>query len=264
MACLICEYQTPNGLYLCNHCDTRFRALLQRVPGTLRTAQATLANMGVTPRVGSAGTSAPSAPVNLDMSTRLGEYETRIRELAAWANTTHEPHHPRTFHTTASAAEYLHATAPNLRRHEQGAWVYPELRELERRVLSAADRPLVKRPLGECGALDLNEDGTVTRCDGTILGHETATTGRCNTCRREHDVTEKIKQRFTEAWNLVAPLAVVVRALKEAGYPVKYATARKWVERGKLAPRCDLNTRQEGHTPAEVYKLLPKLETTRV
>ena len=71
MICLVCEYSTAVGLYLCSHCDTRFRGILGRVPSTLRTASATLANQGVQPRVGSAGSSAPGAPLNLDMAERV-------------------------------------------------------------------------------------------------------------------------------------------------------------------------------------------------
>ncbi|MGP9528157.1 hypothetical protein [Glutamicibacter sp. AOP5-A2-18] len=262
MTCLVCEYTTAAGLYLCNQCDARFRAVLDRVSATLRTAQATLSNMSVQPRVGSAGTSAPGAPLNLDMAERLGEYERRLTELAHWVNGREEPNRLRIFTTTFHSAEYLRAMATHLRKRDYVADIYLELRGLERRVLSAADRPLVKRPLGECGALNLNTEGTVTRCDGIVEGHETATTGRCKECHREHDLTDRITERFAEAWHHVAPLAVVVRALKDAGYPIKYATARQWVHRGKLHPRCDLKTRQEGHSPAEVLKVLQTSAST--
>jgi len=257
MTCPACEYTTPEGLHLCNHCDTRFRGILDRVPETLRTAQATLANQGVQPRVGSSGTSAPGAPLNLDMSDRLGEYEQRLSELAHWVNGREEPNHLRIFTSTVKSAEYLRAVAHHLRNRDYVGDIYLELRDLERRVLSAADRPLVKRPLGECGAL-LMDDATnvITRCAGTVLGHETATIGRCDTCYREHDATEKITDRIAQAWQHVAPLSVVVKALNAAGYPIKYATARQWVHRGKLHPRCDLKTRQEGHSPADVLKAL--------
>lgn len=257
MSCLVCEYSTVDGLYLCNHCDTRFRAVLDRVPSTLRTAQATLSNQSVQPRVGSAGTSAPGAPLNLDMAERLGEYERRLTELAHWVNGREEPKHLRIFTTTFHAAEYLRAMAHHMRKRDYVADIYQELRDLERRVISAADRPLVKRPLGECGAL-LMDDATnmISRCEGVVEGHETATTGRCKECHREHDLTDRITARFAQAWHHVAPLSVVVRALNAAGYTLKYGTAKLWVHRGKLAPKCDLATRQEGHTPAEVLAVL--------
>ncbi|PRB78256.1 hypothetical protein CQ012_02385 [Arthrobacter sp. MYb214] len=253
MTCLVCEYTTVEGLCLCNHCDTRLRAVLDRVPATLRTAAATLANQGVQPRVGSAGTSAPGAPLNLDMAERLGEYERRLTELAHWVNGREEPKHLRIFTTTFHAAEYLRAMAHHLRKREFVADIYLELRDLERRVISAADRPIQKRPLGECGAL-LMDDATnvITRCAGVVEGHETATTGRCRECHREHDLTQRITDRFAQAWHHIAPLSVVVRALNDAGYPIKYERAKKWAQRGKLHPRCDLKSRQEGHSPADV------------
>lgn len=256
MICLVCEYSTAEGLFLCNHCDTRLRAVFDRVPATLRTAQATLANQGVQPRVGSAGTSAPGAPLNLDMAERLGEYERRLTELAHWVNGREEPKHLRIFTTTFHAAEYLRALAHTLRQREYVADIYQELRDLERRVISAADRPIQKRPLGECGALDLDEHGTVTKCAGIVEGHETATTGRCKECHREHDLTDRITERFAQAWHIRGPLLQIVKALNAAGYTLKYGTAKLWVHRGKLAPKCDLATRQEGHTPAEVLAVL--------
>ena len=263
MNCLVCEYSTAAGLHLCNHCDTRFRAILDRVPATLRTAQATLSNQGVQPRVGSAGTSAPGAPLNLDMAERLGEYERRLTELAHWVNGREEAQHLRIFTTTFHAAEYLRAMAHTMRQRDYVADIYLELRDLERRVISAADRPLVKRPLGECGALDLDEQGTVTKCAGTVEGHETATTGRCKECHREHDLTDRITERFAQAWHVRGPLLQIVKALNAAGYTLKYGTAKLWVHRGKLAPKCDLATRQEGHTPAEVLAVLQASATDK-
>lgn len=121
-SCLVCEYTTAQGLYLCNHCDTRFRGILDRVPETLKTAQATLANQGVQPRVGSAGTSAPGAPLNLDMAERLGEYERRLTELAHWVNGREESNHLRIFTTTFHAAEYLRAMAHHLRKRDYVAF----------------------------------------------------------------------------------------------------------------------------------------------
>ena len=262
MTCLICEYGTAEGLCLCNHCHRRMSYLLERVPSTLRTARETLANMGVQPRVGSAGTSAPKIPVNLDMSERLGEYERRLVELASWVNEREEPGRLRVFTKTFTAAEYLRAMVDTLRRRIYVGDLFTELRDLERRVLSAADRPTVKRPLGECGALNLTEDDTVVRCAGTILGHETATTGRCNTCHREHDATTRVTDRIAQAWHTLAPLSVVVKALKAAGHPINYERAKKWAQRGKIAARCDINTRQEGHTPAEVLQVLQTIATT--
>ena len=213
-------------MYLCARDHDRFVELLDRVPDTLGTARVTLANQGVSPRVGSTGTSAPKIPVNLDMSERLGEFEQRLIQLAGWVNQQEEPNKPRIFAISLPAAEYLRAMALTMRKREYVAAIYLGLRDHERRVLSAADRPLVKRPLGECGALDLDEQGTVTQCVGIIQGQETQTTGWCDTCHREHDATQRITDRIAQAWHHVAPLSVIVRALKEAGYPINCERAK--------------------------------------
>lgn len=190
------------------------------------------------------------------MEERLGEYVKRLVQLAHWANEQLEPNKLRIFRTPQLAAEYLHAVTNHLRKRDDAGNLYLELRRLERRVISAADIPLSKRPLGECGALDLDDDGNVIRCTGTIEGHETATTGRCKECHREHDTTDRIRERITQAWHVRAPLRQIVNALKEAGYPLSYNTAKSWARRGKLTPLCDIKTRQEGHTPAEVLKAM--------
>ncbi|MGP9781846.1 hypothetical protein ACT3UQ_05225 [Glutamicibacter sp. AOP12-B1-11] len=196
------------------------------------------------------------------MSERLGEFAQRLMQVAGWVNQREEPRNPRIFAKSLPASEYLRARAVTMRKREYVGDIYLELRDLERRVLSA-DRPLVKRPLGECGALDLDEEGTVTKCAGIIQGHETQTTDRCDTCHREHDAIQRITDRITEAWHHIAPLSVIVRALKEPGYPVNYNTAKSWAKRGKLHPRCDTNTRQEGHTPAEVLQVLQQKAITK-
>lgn len=264
MTCQVCECTGAEGLHLCTLCYARFVELLERVPETLRTAEATLNNTSVSPGVSTSGASAPNegAPVNLDMSDRLREYERRLLDLGHWVNEREEPNKPRIFTKPVQAAEYLHAMATTMRKREYVGDIYLELRGLERRVLSAADRQLVKRPLGECGALDLDEQGTVTKCVGIVEGHETGTTGRCKECHREHDLTDRITARLTQARNHIAPLSVIVRALKAAGYPINYNTAKSWAKRGKLHPRCDTNTRQEGHTPAEVILVIQQKATT--
>lgn len=263
MNCQYCEAPTTGELFLCRPCHGRLAELLDRAAGTLSTARETLANMGVTPRVGSAGTSAPGIPVNLDMSERLGEYVRLLVEWAVFVNNREEPARLRVFTRPEQAAAYLWQNRNVLWQRDYVGHLHGDLTAAERRVLSAADRPLVKRPLGECGALTLTEENTVTRCTGTILGHETATTGRCNTCHREHDATQRITDRISQAWHTLAPLAVVVKALNAAGYPIKYATARQWVHRGKIAARCDLTTRQEGHTPAELLLAMQSKPSAR-
>lgn len=254
--CTSCGHNIPASLYQCNKCHTHLCNLLERVPDTLDTAQATLANMSVAPRVGSAGSNPPSAPVNLDMSDKLGEYIKRLVELAVWVNNTEEPDRLHIFTTPETAGQYLRRMANTMRQRAYVGDLYQELRALERQVLSTADRQLVKRPLGECGALHLDEEGNIIKCGGTVYGHETATIGRCKACKREHDLTDRITSRLAEAANHRAPLATIVKALNTAGFPVKIGTAYQWVHRGKLAAKCDVATRREGFTPGEVLSVM--------
>jgi len=263
MICQTCDHPTMGELHLCRRCHGRLADLLDRAASTLQTARVTLANMGVTPRVGSAGTSAPGIPVNLDMSERLGEYVRLLVEWAVFVNNQEEPGRLRIFTRPEQAAAYLWQNRNILWQRDYVGHLHQDLVDAERRVLSAADRPLVKRPLGECGALSLAEDNTVIRCVGTILGHETATTGRCDTCHREHDATQRITDRISQAWHTLAPLATVVKALNAAGYPINYERAKKWAQRGKIAARCDTTTRQEGHTPAELLLAMQSMSDSK-
>ncbi|RKS19689.1 hypothetical protein DFO58_2192 [Arthrobacter sp. AG1021] len=257
--CTSCGHTIPASLYLCDKCHTHLCALLDRVPDTLDTAQDTLSNMSVTPRVGSAGSNPPSAPVNLDMSDKLGKYIKRLVELAVWVNNTEEPDRLHIFTTPETAGQYLRRMTNLMRQRDYVGDLHQELRTLERQVLSTADRQLVKRPLGECGALHLDEEGNIIKCAGVVYGHETATTGRCKACKREHDLTDRITSRLAEATNYRAPLQRIVKVLNVAGFPVNYERAKKWAQRGKLAPSCDVETRREGHTPAEVLKVLQEM-----
>lgn len=257
--CTSCGHNIPASLYQCTKCHTHLCNLLERVPDTLDTAQATLANMSVAPRVGSAGTNPPSAPVNLDMSDKLGKYIKRLVELAVWVNNTEEPDRLHIFTTPETAGQYLRRMANTMRQRAYVGDLHQELRTLERQVLATADRQLAKRPLGECGALHLDEEGNIIKCGGTVYGHETATTGRCKACKLEHDLTDRITSRLAEATNYRAPLQRIVKVLNVAGFPVNYERAKKWAQRGKLAPSCDVATRREGHTPAEVLKVLQEM-----
>lgn len=252
--CTSCGHNIPASLYQCNQCHTRLCDLLDRVPDTLDTAQDTLSNMSVAPRVGSAGTNPPSAPVNLDMSDKLGKYIKRLVELAVWVNNTEEPDRLHIFTTPETAGQYLRRMANTMRQRDYVGDLHQELRALERQVLATADRQQAKRPLGECGALHLDEEGNIIKCAGVVYGHETATTGRCKACKREHDLTDRITSRLAEATNYRAPLLQIVNVLNVAGFPLNYNTAKSWLRRGKISPLCDVATRQEGHTPAELLK----------
>ena len=173
MNCIICDYQTPEGIYLRNKHVQMLREFLLHVSDMLKTAGQTLANMGVRPSNGSSGTGEPTAPMNLDMEERLGKYVKRLVELAHWANGELEHNKLRIFTTPTKVAEYLHAVAIQLIKREGVGDLYWEPADLECTVISAADIPRSKRPLGECGALDFTEVGAATRCDGIIEGHET-------------------------------------------------------------------------------------------
>lgn len=161
--------------------SSAFGELFERVLDTLDSGLASVANMVSTgPPEGSAGTSAPKTPVNLDMKHRLGEDRETLAGIALWVSATEEPDAQRVFTTVLAASQDLWRMVNTMKQRDHVGDFFTDLRGLERRVLSAADRPVMKRPLGECGALTLLEYGTVERCDGIVKGHATATTGGSN------------------------------------------------------------------------------------
>ncbi|WP_146755162.1 hypothetical protein [Arthrobacter sp. AQ5-05] len=188
------------------------------------------------------------------MSGHVREYQETIRY---WAKMIGEAQGKPAPVDTITAAMFLRAHLGLIRGNEHANTILQELRAAERSVINAADRQAPKLLLGECGTLQWVDD-RIEPCAGQIIGREGDDHARCDTCRTPHSARDRIEQKISRAWNIIAPLPQVIRALKAYGIHIRYDTAKSWVRRGKLAPVCDLHTRTEGVSPAAVLEAMPK------
>lgn len=258
--CTHCSADLPEGLTLCNAGADDLRRILGRVRDTLETAGGTLTNMAVAPAPiggGGGGQEAPGLPYSVDMSDRVRQYQEAIRY---WAGMIGEAQGKPAPVDTIAAGMFLRAHLGLIRGNEHANTILQELRAAERSVINAADRQTPKLLLGECGTLQWVDD-KIEPCTGQIIGREGDDQARCDTCRSTHSARERIEQKISRAWHVLAPLPQIIRALKAYGIHIRYDTAKKWVTRGKLAPVCDLRTRTEGYSPAAVLAVMPKPST---
>jgi hypothetical protein len=263
--CTHCDKELSDGLTLCNTGADDLRRILGRVRDTLNTAGGTLTNTAVAPAPiggGGSGGDAPGLPYSVDMSDHVRTYMETIRY---WANMlgeghalTLEPGQSITVpHDTVRAAAFIRDRIGLIRGNEHANTILQELRAAERQVINAADRQAPKLLLGDCNS-PVWQDDAIVRCAGQIVGREGDDQAKCDTCRGVHSARERIEAKIAKAWHVLAPLPQVLRALKEYGIPIKYDTAKKWVRRGKIAPVCDVRTRQEGYSPAAVLAVMPQ------
>lgn len=258
--CTHCPKPLPEGLRLCNEGADDLRRILGRVRDTLNTAGGTLTNTAAAPEPiggGGGGQEAPGLPYSHDMSKRVGEYQDAIRRWCTLLANHYGGTAPR---DTIMAARFMFDRIGIIRGDEAAGDLLSEIRAAERSVINAADRQAPKLLLGECGA-PVWQDYTIVRCAGQIIGREGDDQAKCDTCRAPHSARERITEKISRAWHIIAPLPQVIRALKAYGIHIRYDTAKKWVTRGKLAPVCDLRTRTEGVSPAAVLAIMPKSPT---
>lgn len=258
--CSHCDKPLPDGLTLCNQGADDLRRILGRVRDTLNTAGGTLTNTAAAPEPiggGGGGQEAPGLPYSHDMSIYVGEYQEAIRRWCTLLANHYGGTAPR---DTIMAAKFMFDRIGIIRGDEAAGDLLSEIRAAERSVINAADRQAPKLLLGECNS-PVWQDEVIVFCAGQIIGREGDDQARCDTCRGVHSARERVEQKISRAWHIIAPLPQVIRALKDYGIPIKYDTAKSWVRRGKLAPVCDLRTRTEGVSPAAVLEAMPKLPT---
>jgi hypothetical protein len=263
--CTHCDKELPDDLTLCNQGADDLRRILGRVRDTLNTAGGTLTNTAVAPAPiggGGGGSDAPGLPYSVDMSGHVAAYQETIRHWAAMIGEGHaltlEPGQSITVpHDTVRAAAFIRERIGLIRGNEHANTILQELRMAERSVINAADRQAPKLLLGECNS-PVWQDDAIVFCAGTIIGREGDDQAKCDTCRTPHSARDRIEQKISRAWHIIAPLPQVIRALKAYGIHIRYDTAKKWVTRGKLHPVCDLRTRSEGVSPAAVLAVMPK------
>jgi hypothetical protein len=95
------------------------------------------------------------------------------------------------------------------------------------RLTRIVDLPVERRRLAACG---------VEGCTGSYLYTDGASIATCTMCRATMDIHTYRAWQLNQATGTPLPLARLCRVLSKAGVRVNPATARKWVERGKLAP----------------------------
>lgn len=255
--CTHCDKDLPDGLFLCNDGAADLTRILGRVRDTLNTAGGTLTNTAVVPApIGGGGTGAESAglPYSVDMSDRVAAYQEVIGHWSKMVATAYPQDGPAPVDTVRAGA-WLRNRIGIIRGNATAGTVLVELQYAERRVISAADRNTPKITLGVCGT-PVWVGPAIVRCDGTVTGRENTDHARCETCFTEHSARARITAKISEAWHILAPLPQIVKALNAAGYKLRYDTAKKWATRGKIAPMCDVRTRQEGHSAAAVLKAM--------
>lgn len=254
--CAYCEAETPDGVYLCHDDARALTKALGRVSDVLHTARDTLTNMSVgNASVGGGGASAGSAaPIHLGMMDNLDTY---AAVLGGWTRTlTGDQYGPREQpDTPAGNARTLTRRLPSIRLEDWAGDLLDELLDAERDIVQAADRVTPKVTLGACGRLWL-EEATIVRCPGTVKAHEGYDRAVCDSCQEVTSAAERRAGILAEAWHVLAPLPQIVKALNAAGHKLKYDTAKKWVTRGKIAPICDIATRQEGVSAAAVLNAM--------
>lgn len=257
-SCTHCDKELPAGLTLCNEGANDLRRILLRTRETLNTAGGTLANMAVAPPSdggNGASSEGPGLPYSLDMSEHVRDYQAKIRK---WASLIGEAQNKPTPVDTIEAASFLRMHLGLIRGNDHANMILQELRGAERKVINAADRQAPKLLVGECGSLQWVEE-SIAPCTGQVIGREGDDQAKCTTCQTHHSASERTNAKLAAAWNILAPLPEVLRALKAYGTTIRYDTAKKWVRRGKLAPVCDIRTRQEGYSPAAVLKAMSKI-----
>lgn len=216
MTCTHCGGTTADGIYLDDPCEAALWNILGVIPDTLADAQDTVARLDSKRGTGRGRPS--TAPANLEAMQRV----TELGELlVSWSRLVYEV----TAEPGDAGADYLRRQLRAIVGHDWAGDMLAELDKAHRRVVACVDVPPEVRTYGTC-----NADG----CAGTIRGFKGSRAARCSECRGVYDARELAAWAVSEAWHQRAPLPTVVRALTEAGFPVKIKTAEKWVERGKL------------------------------
>lgn len=236
MTCTHCDGTTADGIYLDDPCEGTLFALLGQIPDTLADAQDTIARLDTRQNSGRASTT-PGAPINLEASERA----TALHGLLnSWSQMLHEA----TGEPGDAGAHYLRANLREITHHDWAGDMLDELQRAHRRVIQAIDTAPDWRTYGPCH---------IEGCTGLIRGKVGDVLARCRTCHEPYDATELRDNALANAWEESAPLASVIRALNATGIKIKYDRAKKWVERGKLAPDDHGN-----FTMAQVIEVLRK------
>lgn len=221
MNCTRCTAETHTE-YLCHACAGWLRTVLNRIPDALTTARTTIARLDNVAAQSGRGSGGATSPINLEASKRADHLHALV---GSWARLVLEYDDPAM--RSVEPVAYLRMSVGAILRFEWAGDLTNELDDALKGVLRAVDIPPEIRTLGPCGT---------DQCPGVIRCPKDSKIARCRECGERYDVNAMQAWKISEAWEVSAPLAHIVKALNAAAHPIKQATARKWVERGKLKP----------------------------
>ncbi|MCW2132903.1 hypothetical protein [Arthrobacter sp. VKM Ac-2550] len=238
-----CGAATPDGIHLCPGDTLTLEYRLAEVTGVWADLVTTLERRDrAASSPGGGGNHAGSRePLNLDALDKAQAFRLFLRSWARRLNgiaPIGEPH-------VLAAWIMLPTQLQQITGWTDAGQLLDDLTAWLNKLRSATDRAAHKITLGDCW----DEE-----CPGILKAFEHATIGRCDTCGQEFDVKGQQVWMIKESWHVVAPLPLVLRALKESGHArIPLERAKKWVQRGKVPTMCHIATRTLGVTPAAVY-----------
>lgn len=219
--CTNCDAPCPPGIHLCATDTARLESVLGQIPDALKTARATIARLDVTGSQ-SGGSGGPKIPVNLTAAEYADDL---IGKTTSWARLILEDDPDADGLRNVEPAVYLRMSIPIIRANDWAGDLLTELDGALRHVVRVVDVPPEIRTLGPC---------VTDECPGIIRARKGDSVATCRECGERYDVNAIQQWKISEAWEERAPLAAVVKALNAVDHPIRHATARKWVERGKL------------------------------
>lgn len=259
--CVVCEERPAQDALTCQRCDQRARGHLraiQELADDARAVAAGLVRRG--PHPGS-GKPASRPPLNTDATDALTAVQSTLTTLARdIAETrgltitvpTELGHDPliAAAHWLGGQIDWLRHATTDSQPWAPGA--YAEIRTCETRLRSLVNGPSEQRFLGPCGAEREHGDlcqgavcfeddfthacacwchkGETSPCGGDVYAIRGATTGRCRTCRTDHDTATRETWLDTE----VRQHNYTARDIADA-YNINVKTIRTWHSRGQLA-----------------------------
>ncbi|WP_291280022.1 hypothetical protein [Galactobacter sp.] len=205
-----CQQETAPGMYLCRDCVRCLSRLIGEAETLLTLAPDVIAKQGCNRSAGGSTAAVSSAPINLDALT-WRDALARVLRVNHLDDQRQDPDR----------------RAWQAARSGNAGYVIADLQDKVWRLRRLVDLPVERRRLAACG---------VEGCAGSYLYVQGATVATCQACKATMDVREYREWQLTQATGTPLPLAKLCRVLAKAGVGVKPATARKWVQRGRLEP----------------------------